>query len=445
MATPPVTVELGATLLGNNEGDTDSIGSTGSHAQRIPESPTRRKRGHNSKTPLLARAPSRSASRPGGGGAAALEARVNDFIAKDQPFAAMVQSIESAIEDGHLPKLISQGSSGSYFCSGGEDGGILAVFKPKDEEPYGEFNPKWNKYIQRVMCPCCFGRGCLVSNHGYLSEAGAYLIDEFFKLSVVPPTRVVLLSSPSFHYSKVARLKAEAVDKVTGGFPDLAKHLAHGLPAKMGSLQKFVSGYKESAYWLRKIDWSSVSQEFRDSFQRQFERLVVLDYLIRNTDRGMDNWLIKVTEVDGKPERIHIAAIDNGLAFPHKHPDDWRAYPYHWAYLPQAKNPFSQETANLLLPVLSDDDRVETLVSRVFDIFSLDKSFSKGTFDRQMAVMRGQMVNLREALRKRKSPLQLVQMPNAMVMIQHRAPRHGGSERTYRQVVAKRLPFFKNW
>ena len=54
----------------------------------------------------------------------------------------MVQSIESAIEDGHLPKLISQGSSGSYFCSGGEDGGILAVFKPKDEEPYGEFNPK---------------------------------------------------------------------------------------------------------------------------------------------------------------------------------------------------------------------------------------------------------------------------------------------------------------
>ena len=25
----------------------------------------------------------------------------------------------------------------------------------------------------------------------------------------------------------------------------------------------------------------------------QFERLVVLDYIIRNTDRGNDNWLIK--------------------------------------------------------------------------------------------------------------------------------------------------------
>lgn len=29
------------------------------------------------------------------------------------------------------------------------------------------------------------------------------------------------------------------------------------------------------------------------NFQIQFERLVVLDYIIRNTDRGNDNWLIK--------------------------------------------------------------------------------------------------------------------------------------------------------
>jgi hypothetical protein len=27
--------------------------------------------------------------------------------------------------------------------------------------------------------------------------------------------------------------------------------------------------------------------------QLMFERLVVLDYIIRNTDRGNDNWLIK--------------------------------------------------------------------------------------------------------------------------------------------------------
>lgn len=27
-------------------------------------------------------------------------------------------------------------------------------------------------------------------------------------------------------------------------------------------------------------------------FQLEFEKLVVLDYIIRNTDRGNDNWLI---------------------------------------------------------------------------------------------------------------------------------------------------------
>ena len=37
------------------------------------------------------------------------------------------------------------------------------------------------------------------------------------------------------------------------------------------------------------------------------------------------------------PAHIQVAAIDNGLAFPIKHPDSWRAYPYHWAWLPYAK------------------------------------------------------------------------------------------------------------
>ena len=36
---------------------------------------------------------------------------------------------------------------------------------------------------------------------------------------------------------------------------------------------------------------------------------------------------------------IHIAAIDNGLSFPFKHPDNWRAYPYHWAWLPLVSFP----------------------------------------------------------------------------------------------------------
>lgn len=112
---------------------------------------------------------------------------------------------------------------------------------------------------------------------------------------------------------------------------------------------------------------------------------MVLDYIIRNTDRGNDNWLIKyeaeaergLTEpsewgarAGGVPAGgVHIAAIDNGLAFPFKHPDSWRAYPYHWAWLPHAKRPFSRATRDLVLPLLSDMTFVQELVDDLHALF----------------------------------------------------------------------------
>ncbi|KAK7789192.1 hypothetical protein R5R35_014105 [Gryllus longicercus] len=68
---------------------------------------------------------------------------------------------------------------------------------------------------------------------------------------------------------------------------------------------------------------------------------------------------------------IRIAAIDNGLAFPFKHPDSWRAYPYHWAWLPQAKVPFSQETRELVLPQLSDMNFVQDLCDDLYHLFKV--------------------------------------------------------------------------
>lgn len=68
---------------------------------------------------------------------------------------------------------------------------------------------------------------------------------------------------------------------------------------------------------------------------------------------------------------IAIAAIDNGLAFPFKHPDSWRAYPYHWAWLPQAKVPFSRETRELVLPQLSDMNFVQDLCDDLYLLFKV--------------------------------------------------------------------------
>lgn len=282
-----------------------------------------------------------------------------------------------------------------------------------------------------------------------------------------------------------------------------------------------MEGYKDADFWLRRFEQEPLSQNLTKSFQLQFERLVVLDYIIRNTDRGNDNWLIKYSQpkitkkvngTGGKslsasqnelksentntsdtvdqiqnnnmntsltenksdtnkqlidvtisvassassssssssivddtnrasvsgvrgtsdnqgqktternsdwnvvdaPE-ILIAAIDNGLAFPFKHPDSWRAYPYHWAWLPQAKVPFSEETKQLVLPQLSDMNFVEEMCTDLFYLFQQDKGFDKRLFERQMSVMRGQILNLTQALKDGKSPVQLVQMPAVVI------------------------------
>ena len=128
----------------------------------------------------------------------------------------------------------------------------------------------------------------------------------------------------------------------------------------------------------RRFVWTdSVMQQFRE----ELEKLVILDYIMRNTDRGLDNWMIKCewpensftpskngspggnaipTHVSGglnplssRPEspgyqlsepmvatpraatptdtvlpRLKIGAIDNSLAFPWKHPDQWRSFPF---------------------------------------------------------------------------------------------------------------------
>ena len=68
---------------------------------------------------------------------------------------------------------------------------------------------------------------------------------------------------------------------------------------------------------------------------------------------------------------IQIAAIDNGLAFPFKHPDSWRAYPYHWAWLPQAKIPFSEEIQAHVLPLLSDMNFVQELCDDLYQLFKV--------------------------------------------------------------------------
>ncbi|KAF8355942.1 hypothetical protein PRIPAC_97565 [Pristionchus pacificus] len=333
---------------------------------------------------------------------------------------------------------------------------------------------------------------------GYLSEAGASIVDRKLGLDVVPTTGIIKLAAPTFNYSRIDRAKARTKERIYTRYPDLGRRFKTvGLPDKAGSFQLFVTGYQDAVHWIR--TWEQFPEQTpppvtQTHFQQQFERMVILDYIIRNTDRGNDNWLIKYDQADvneqselsvpmdpmqpNKPAdgnlidieagpdpspppppveaaaassssssnqppelewadvtvpQITIAAIDNGLAFPFKHPDEWRAYPFGWAFLPIARQCFSQETIDRYLPLLDDANFVAELGEELRDVFKSDKGFDKKMFERQLSVMRGQIFNLREALRTKKSPYQLVLMPAQYMVEVKQKKRKRGEKKSRRE------------
>jgi phosphatidylinositol 4-kinase type 2 len=256
-------------------------------------------------------------------------------------FDDIVESVRTAIELEVHPKLITQGSSGSYFARNTQ-GKVVGVFKPKDEEPYASRNPKWTKWIHRNLFPFFFGRACLIPNLSYISEAAAYVLDTQLRTNLVPYTDIVGLSSKSFHYDFWDR---RAYYRKRKPFPE-----------KLGSFQVFLKGFKDANIFLKENPWPDQhstgysadraaqkkkrrwaedcrpsgpqsdgedddelpggtdqhrqrrgfwTPTLQQSFREQLEKLVILDYIMRNTDRGLDNWMIKI---DQKTQEATIVA-----------------------------------------------------------------------------------------------------------------------------------------
>lgn len=395
------------------------------------------------------------------------------FIEDQEEFLSLTEDCQSQIEKENKKEKIdsaqriSAGSSGSYFIKNSSNI-IVGVFKPHDEEPYGNLNPKWTKWLHRRLCPCFFGRKFLSPATGYISEAAASTVDTFFDLGMVPTTQIIHLKSQSFQYSiwqrcdraiKMGSAAAYGSDEI---FP---------FPSKLGSFQLHVKGFEESYKVLQRMeDMRPLEKCLRQAFQEEFEKMVILDYLIRNTDRSSDNWMIHLsyenilsttsninstqstinlhptpatqvieardfkkslyyddlamkrhkfkseTDLKHNPNpnlkpRIKIACIDHGLAFPFYHPNDWRSYRYDWQSLPEAKIPFSPQIQHKMLSFLKNEETIQNLIGNLEIVFSIDATFDPFLFKRQMAVMRGQIHNLCLSLEREESPSELVERP----------------------------------
>lgn len=204
----------------------------------------------------------------------------------------------------------------------------------------------------------------------------------------------------------------------------------------------------------RKVFWTDALQL---SFREQLEKLVILDYIMRNTDRGLDNWMIRIdpatqtasivaeapkmdhqedelqpserqdtmrsgsTTPRPKEEQlvnVSLGAIDNSLSWPWKHPDAWRSFPFGWLFLPVSLigQPFTQTTREHFLPLLTSKQWWSETQIALRRCFEQDSDFKERMFARQIAVMKGQAWNVVETLKTEgHGPLELTRRARVCV------------------------------
>merc|ERR1719195_1225809 len=89
---------------------------------------------------------------------------------------------------------------------------------------------------------------------------------------------------------------------------------------------------------------------------------------------------------------------------------------------------------------------ITDLCDELYNLFKTDKGFDRHLFEKQMSVLRGQILNLSQALEDGRNPLRLVQMP--VVIVERSGGHVGTSERfrhfsdTFTQRFQQKAPFF---
>ena len=108
----------------------------------------------------------------------------------------------------------------------------------------------------------------MIPNQGYMSEAGASLVDQKLGLNVVPKTKVIKLASEAFNYLRIDREKSKAKKVVNEHFPKVGRKFNRlGLPPKIGSFQVFVENYKDADFHLRRFETDPLDTDTASSFQ----------------------------------------------------------------------------------------------------------------------------------------------------------------------------------
>lgn len=111
-------------------------------------------------------------------------------------------------------------------------------------------------------------------------------MDQKLELNFVPGTKVAYLASETFDHSAIDRVRSRGKRLALQKVPKVGQQFNRIVPPKVGSFQLFVEGYKDADCWRRRFEAELLPENTNRQLLLQFERLVVLDHVIRNTDRG---------------------------------------------------------------------------------------------------------------------------------------------------------------
>jgi len=263
----------------------------------------------------------------------------------------LVQQTRRGMAVGFKPALAPDGSGGSYFLSNPQKQKV-GVFKPADEEPFAENNPRGyvphsptssgddGEWLRQGIRP---GELCL-------REVAAYLLDHD-GFSGVPMTTLAEARHPALHTAGAHWTLSEGGAGV--GVHSINSPLANPLnPGSATSpsqdLVKKVGSFQEYAHAECSMDDLSPSKISVD----EVHKIAILDIRLMNADRNVANILCQ--RIPDDPDHFRLVPIDHGYSLRSKVDVAW--FDWCWLDWPQMKQPLSKASKDYVLGLDTEAD-----------------------------------------------------------------------------------------
>jgi len=269
-----------------------------------------------------------------------------------KPLQRTIQQSRRGMALGFKPVLAPDGSGGAYFLSDAR-GRRVGVFKPADEEPFAENNPRGYVPHSSVGNEESAGedeglRQGIRPGELCLREVAAYLLDHG-GFSGVPMTTLAEARHPALHSAGQRWTLAEGgagvgvhalntsfsgTNLVSGMISSPSPVSAADLTKKVGSFQDFV----RAECTMDDLSPSKVSVD-------EVHKIAILDMRLMNADRNVANVLCRRLPED--PDRFILVPIDHGYSLRSNCDVAW--FDWCWLDWPQTKEPLSEASRSYVL------------------------------------------------------------------------------------------------